>query len=133
MADAIARAAGVPGASVRRALMLGGSLGATALAALTGGADALGEIRLSVLQPLRPMLASTAEDVRAALAMVGGEASVEWKLDGARIQVHRRGSEVRIFTRNLNDVTLRLPEVAAAVRGFVGQRARARRRGAHHE
>ena len=97
--------------------MLGGDLGATALAALTGGAAALEAVapRRSV-RPLRPMLASTAEGVADALATVGGLASVEWKLDGARIQVHTSPASVRVFTRNLNDVTHRLPEVVDVAR-----------------
>ena len=70
-----------------------------------------------MLRPILPMLAATSEDVTQALAATG-LASVEWKLDGARIQVHRAGDEVRVYTRNLNDVTERLPEVVAAVRNF---------------
>ena len=112
--EAIAKAAAVPSSLVRRALMLGGDLGATALAALTGGATALEAVHLAVGRPLRPMLASTAEGVADALAIVGGLASVEWKLDGARIQVHKSPSGVRVFTRNLNDVTHRLPAVVDA-------------------
>jgi DNA ligase-1 len=122
MTDAIAKAAAVPAAAVRRALMLGGELGATARAALLGGSDALEAVQLQVLRPLRPMLASTAESVAEALASVGGAASVEWKLDGARIQVHRAGDQVRVFTRNLNDVTSRLPEVVEVVRGLPAER-----------
>jgi DNA ligase-1 len=112
--EAIAKAAAVPSSLVRRALMLGGDLGATALAALIGGATALEAVHLAVGRPLRPMLASTAEGVADALATVGGLASVEWKLDGARIQVHKSPSGVRVFTRNLNDVTHRLPAVVDA-------------------
>ena len=122
MTDAIAKAAAVPAAAVRRALMLGGELGPTARAALLGGSAALEAVQLQVLRPLRPMLASTAESVAEALATVGGAASVEWKLDGARIQVHRAGDEVRVFTRNLNDVTSRLPEVVEVVRGLPAER-----------
>lgn len=114
MVEAVARAAGVPAAAVRRAHMLGGRLGPTATAALVGGEAALSAIGLEVGRPVRPMLASTAGGVAAALAELG-EASVEWKLDGARIQVHRRGDEVAVFTRNLNDVTRRLPDVVEAV------------------
>ncbi len=121
MHDAIARAAGMPVEAVRRAAMLGGDLGDTARRALTGGADALEGVHLQLLRPVLPMLAASAPDVRAALALTG-PASVEWKLDGARIQVHRRDDEVRIFTRNLNDVTERLPEVVSVVRTF-GARA----------
>ena len=112
--DAVARAADVPVTAVRRALMLRGDLGAVAAAALgDGGAEALAAFRLEVGRPIAPMLASTAPDVDAALEKTG-PAAVEWKLDGARIQVHRSGSSVGIFTRTLDDVTARLPEVVAA-------------------
>jgi len=97
--------------------MLGGRLGPTAATALGSGHEALRAIGLDLMRPVRPMLASTATDVAAALSVLG-EASVEWKLDGARIQVHRRGDEVAIFTRNLRDITTRLPEVVDAVRGL---------------
>jgi DNA ligase-1 len=117
MTDAIARAAEVPGPVVRRAAMLSGDLRTTALLALTGGEDALREIRLDVMRPILPMLAATSEDVAQALEATG-PASVEWKLDGARIQVHRRDEEVRVYTRNLNEVTDRLPAVVDAVRLF---------------
>ncbi len=111
LTDAVARAAGVPLADVRRALMLRGDLGAVAEVAL-GGGD-LGGFRLEVGRPLQPMLASTAPDVAAALEKTG-PAAIEWKLDGARIQVHRAGSEVAVFTRTLDEVTPRLPEVVEA-------------------
>ena len=112
--DAIAAAASVPVAAVRRALMLRGDLGAVAAVALADGADGLAEFRLEVGRPIAPMLASTAPDIGAALEKTG-PAAVEWKLDGARIQVHRSGAEVGIFTRTLDDVTARLPEVVSAV------------------
>ena len=111
--DALARAAGVPVAAVRRALMLRGDLGAVADAALGAGEAALGAFRLELGRPVAPMLAQTAPDVAAALARTG-PAAVEWKLDGARIQVHRDGDDVRIFTRTLDDVTPRLPEIVEA-------------------
>ncbi len=117
MTDAIASASGVPVAAVRRAAMLSGDLGRTARVALTDGVDGLGAIGLTVLRPVLPMLAATSPNVSDALAGTGG-ASVEWKLDGARIQAHRLGGEVRIFTRNLNDVTGRLPFIADAVRAL---------------
>jgi DNA ligase-1 len=117
MADAIARAARVPPDAVRRAAMLGGNLGETARRALEGGEVALAEVRLEVLRPVQPMLAASAASVAEALEATGA-ASVEWKLDGARIQVHRHGDDVRVYTRNLNDVTARVPEVVEAVRGF---------------
>ena len=117
--DAVAKAADVPVAAVRRALMLRGDLGAVAAAALGDGADALAAFRLEVGRPIAPMLASTAPDLEAALAKTG-PAAVEWKLDGARIQVHRSGEAVGIFTRTLDDVTARLPEVVAAALALPG-------------
>jgi DNA ligase 1 len=119
--EAIARAAGVPSAAVRRAVMLSGNLGRTAAVALREGEAGLGAVGLEVLRPVQPMLAATAKDVAEALAATG-PASVEWKLDGVRIQAHRAGDEVRIFTRNLNDITARLPAVAATLRGFASER-----------
>jgi ATP-dependent DNA ligase I len=113
MAEAVASAAHVPRAELRRALMLRGDLGAVAAAALEGGADALRSIRLEVGRPVQPMLASTAESVEAALARVW-PAALEWKVDGVRIQVHRAGDDVAVFTRSLEDITARVPEVVEA-------------------
>ena len=113
--EAVARAANVPGAAVRRAMMLSGDFGRIAAVALREGEPGLAEIGLNVLRPVQPMLASTASDVTEALKATG-RASVEWKLDGIRIQTHRAGDEVRVFTRNLNDITARLPNVVDAVR-----------------
>ena len=112
MVEAIAKAAGVPGAEVRRAMMLRGALGPVAEAALAG-VPALREFHLQVGRPLQPMLASTAPSVEAAMERVG-EAAVEWKLDGARVQVHRDGGEVAVYTRTMDDITARVPEVVAA-------------------
>ncbi len=109
--EAIASAFEIASDLVRRAVMLGGSLPSAADAAYQGGAAALEAFRIEVLRPVRPMLASTAADPQEA---VTGMSVVDWKLDGARIQVHRLGEEVRIFTRNLNDITARLPGVVAA-------------------
>jgi DNA ligase-1 len=117
MVDAVAKAAGVAVADLRRALMLAGDLGEVAEAALTDGAGALSRFSLTLLRPLKPMLAQSASDLESALERVG-EARVEWKLDGARLQVHRLGEEVRAFTRNLADITSRVPEIVAAVRGL---------------
>jgi DNA ligase-1 len=114
MVDAVARAARVPAADVRRALMLAGELGGVAAAALAEGKTGLARFRLTVLRPVQPMLAQTAEDLTAALGRIT-PAGVEWKLDGARLQVHRLGTDVRAFTRNLADVTDRVPEVVDAV------------------
>ena len=114
MADAVAKAAGVPAATVRRAAMLGGDLPAVAAAALTGGEAALAEFTLRVGRPVGPMLAQTATGVAEALERLGGEAVFEAKLDGARVQIHRAGDDVSIYTRSLDDVTARLPEVVEA-------------------
>lgn len=115
--DAVARANDLPLADVRRAAMLAGDLPTVAALARTGGAEALASVGLTVGRPVSPMLAATAADVDTALAETG-LASVEWKLDGARIQAHRAGDEVRLWTRNLNEVTDRLPGIVALVRSF---------------
>jgi DNA ligase-1 len=114
MADAVARAADVPAADIRRAAMLAGDLPAVAAAALSDGADALVDFRLQVGRPVGPMLAQTASGVGDALDRLGGRAVFEAKLDGARVQIHRRGPDVSIYTRSLDDVTARLPEVVEA-------------------
>ncbi|KXO98463.1 ATP-dependent DNA ligase [Tsukamurella pseudospumae] len=114
--DAVARAAGVPLDVVRRAAMLSGSLPGTAVAALSGGAVELAGFGLEVLRGVSPMLASPAESVDGALADLGPEVSVEFKLDGARIQVHRLGEEVRVYTRTLRDITASVPEIVALAR-----------------
>jgi len=115
--DAVAAASGIAAPAVRRAVMLVGDLGAVARLALHEGEVAVAAVGLRPLRAVQPMLASTSESVVAALDEVG-EASVEWKLDGARIQVHRAGADVRIYTRNLNDVTARLPEVVVVALGY---------------
>jgi DNA ligase-1 len=117
MAEAVARAANVSAAAVRRAAMLSGDLGRTAEIAMARGEDGLAEVGLAVMRPVLPMLASTAPSVGEALEGLG-PASVEWKLDGARIQVHRSRGEVRVFTRNLNDVTVRVPAIVDAARAL---------------
>ena len=115
MTEAVARAAAVPVAEVRRAMMLRGSLGAVASAALSGGREALAGFGLEVGRPVRPMLAASAPTIADALAKAGGtapmECAVEWKLDGIRIQAHLSDGNVRLFTRTLDDITARLPEV----------------------
>jgi len=118
MAEAISSAFGVPAVEVRRAAMLGGALPAVAAAARHGGLGALAEFALRVGRPVGPMLAQTATSVGDALERLGGETIFETKLDGARIQIHREGSEVGLFTRTLEDVTARLPEVVEAVRAL---------------
>jgi len=114
MADAIARAYELEPDGVRRALMFSGSLARVAEAAAQDGEPALAQFGLRLFQPLQPMLAQTADDPADALSQLG-HAAFEYKLDGARIQVHRAGSDVRIYTRNLNDVTASLPDVVSAV------------------
>ncbi|HET9517852.1 MAG TPA: ATP-dependent DNA ligase [Actinoplanes sp.] len=118
LADAIAQAAEVPAGAVRRALLLSGDLKQVAAAALTGGAAALAEIKLRVGTPLTPMLASSAPDVAAALDATGVPVAVDVKLDGIRIQVHRSGDDVGVYTRSLDDITARLPDVVDAVRAL---------------
>jgi DNA ligase-1 len=108
--EAIAKATGLPPAEVRQAAMFAPSLGEVARAALEEGAFGLARFSLRLLHPVAPMLANAAEDVEDAIARLG-EAAFEYKLDGARIQVHRAGDEVRVFTRQLQDVTARVPEV----------------------
>lgn len=146
LTEAVAQAAGMPSEPVRRAVMLSGSLGRTAYLALTGSLDAVAAVALQVGTPVHPMLASTAGSVAEAVAAVvaldadfapenapegapgaagvgASVAVVEAKLDGARIQVHRMGgpgSEVRVFTRTLADITERLPEIVDVVSGFPG-------------
>jgi ATP-dependent DNA ligase I len=120
MADAVAAAAGLPAADVRRALMLRGSLGAVAAAALRDGADGLRAFGLEVGRPVKPMLAQSAPSIEAGLAKAAAagaaRVAVEWKLDGIRAQIHLAGGEVRVFTRTLDEITSRVPEVVAAVR-----------------
>lgn len=117
MVDAIAAAAEVPGEAVRRAFMLSGQLPVTAMAAVTGGETALGEFRLRLGRPLRPMLASPAESLDEAL-QEHSAAIVEYKMDGARIQVHRAGDEVHIYTRTLREITKSVDELVRLVRAL---------------
>ena len=111
MVEAIAAAAQVPVSQVRRAAMYATSLGAVARAALLQGADALARFQLELFSPVAPMLAQTAADVAEALRELGGDVAFEWKLDGARIQLHKRDAEIRIYTRALNEVTRAVPEI----------------------
>jgi DNA ligase 1 len=117
MADAVAKEARVPGEIARRALMLSGDLSRMAQVAMTEGEEGLRAIGFEIFRPILPMLASTGATVSE--AMSGFErSSVEWKLDGIRIQIHRRDGEVRIYTRNLNDITDTLPGIAATALGL---------------
>jgi DNA ligase-1 len=113
--EAVARGARISPAHVRRAVMLAGSLAVVARAALVEGEAGLSRFVLQPFKPVQPMLADSAADVSEALASLG-EASFEYKLDGARIQVHKRDNEVRVFSRNLRDVTVAVPEVVAVAR-----------------
>jgi DNA ligase-1 len=115
MLDAVAQAAALPAADVRRAATFAGGIAPVARAALAGGAAALAQFSIRLMQPVLPMLAQPAEDVKAAMAQLGS-AILEWKIDGARVQVHRSGDEVRVFTRSLNDVTAAVPEVVRAAK-----------------
>jgi DNA ligase 1 len=114
MTDAIARATDLPSADVRRASMLAGDLAKVAAVAFTEGAPGLSRFSLHVLHPIQPMLAQPAEDVTDALRTLQ-EAAFEYKMDGARVQVHKLDEEIRVFTRTLNDVTASVPEIVEAV------------------
>jgi DNA ligase-1 len=115
--EAIARAAALSAAEVRQAAMFAEGPGQVARVALTEGAAGLARFGLRLLFPVAPMLASPAGDVEEALERLG-EAAFEYKLDGARVQVHRAGDEVRVFTRQLQDVTARVPELVDLVRSL---------------
>ncbi|WP_030154025.1 ATP-dependent DNA ligase [Streptomyces sp. NRRL S-244] len=119
--EGVAAAAGVPAAELRRAAMLDGSLPRVAAAVLADGAAALRGVTLRVGRPVQPMLANTATSVAGALAALG-PCAVEEKLDGIRVQVHRDGDDVRVYTRSLDDITGRLPEVAQLARALPGER-----------
>jgi DNA ligase 1 len=121
MIEAIAAAADLPAAQVRRAAMYSKSLGAVARVAMLEGADALGRFQLELFSPVAPMLAQTAADVAEALRELPGEAAFEWKMDGARIQVHKLADDVRVYTRGLNEVTGAVPEIVEEVRGFAAR------------
>jgi DNA ligase 1 len=115
MTEAVAKAAGVPVADVRRAAMLAGDLASVADAAMHDGRAGLERFRLTPLRPVGPMLAQTATDIIGALERVDAP-YLEWKLDGARIQAHRVGDDVAVFTRNLADITDRVPEIVSVIR-----------------
>ena len=117
MLEAVAKAADVPASAVRRAAMLAGDVPTVAAVAMREGVEGLGRFRLTPLRPITPMLAQTAEDVTGALEKLG-RANIEWKLDGARIQAHRVDDDVRVFTRNLADITERVPEIVAPLRAL---------------
>jgi DNA ligase-1 len=118
MADALARATSLPLADIRRATMLTGDLATVAGVAMTGGADALAGLKLQVGRPISPMLAQTAASVPDAFVSLGRPALLQWKLDGGRVQVHKSGHAVSIFTRSLDDVTSRMPDVVNFIRSL---------------
>jgi DNA ligase-1 len=115
--EAVARAARLPGATVRRAVMMAGALGPVARAALVEGEGALARFMVQVMRPVQPMLADSAEDLEEAWTRIA-EPSLEYKLDGARVQVHKLDDEVRVFSRALNDVTPAVPEIVEIVRAL---------------
>ena len=115
MAEALASAADVPAAALRRAAMFAGNLSEVAQIALAEGAAGLTRFSIRLMQPVLPMLSQPAQDTDEALERLG-TAAFEWKLDGARVQVHKDGDAVRVYTRNLNEVTPRVPEIVAAAR-----------------
>ncbi len=115
--DALARTTEIPGETIRRAYQFTGDIGAVAQALMTGGARALEELKPRLGHPLKPMLAQSADDVPDALTKIPiGQVALEFKLDGARVQIHKRGDEIWIFSRSLADLTGSLPEIAAQVR-----------------
>ena len=115
MAEAVARAAQLPLEALRRAVMMAGQLPLVARAALTEGESGLARFSVQLFRPVQPMLAGSAEDESDALAELG-EAALEWKLDGARVQIHKSGDDVRVYSRALNDVTAAVPEVVEMAR-----------------
>jgi DNA ligase-1 len=123
LVDAVAKATGISGTALRRAMMMAGTLAPVAKAALAGGEAALTGFGIQLFQPVQPMLAQPVDDVDEALVQLGTDVSLEWKLDGARIQVHKHGDDVRVFTRNLRDVTPAVPEVVAAVKQLAAREA----------
>ncbi len=119
MVEALARAGEVPAPAVRRAVMLSGGLGAVARVVVAEGRAGLRRFGLTLFNPVKPMLAQTADDVAAAHAKLGGGDTLwEWKLDGARVQVHRDGGDVAVYTRSLKEITGSVPDVVAAARSL---------------
>ena len=112
--EAVAKAAGIGAAKLRRAVLMAGNLPAAARVALTAGERGLDAISVRVLQPVRPMLADSADGVDEALE--SPDMTLEYKLDGARVQLHKSADEVRVFSRTLNDVTASVPEIVSLVR-----------------
>ncbi|MCW4046612.1 MAG: ATP-dependent DNA ligase [Candidatus Bathyarchaeota archaeon] len=119
MEQAVAKAFEVPLATVQKASMAMGDIGEVAAMAKTGGKDALANVGFKLFRPVKLMLAQTAADVAEALEEHGGETAFEYKYDGARVQIHKQGSEVRVFSRRLTDVTRSLPETVEVVKANV--------------
>jgi DNA ligase-1 len=118
LVEAVATASGIGAAAVRRAVMMAGALAPVARSAIVDGDASLAGFGVQLFQPVQPMLAQPAEDMNEALVQLHNDVSVEWKLDGARIQVHKSGDEVRVYSRNLRDVTSAVPEVVDAMRAL---------------
>jgi DNA ligase-1 len=121
--EAVARAGGVPAAALRRAVMVAGELAPVARATLVEGEAGLSRFMVQIFRPVQPMLAQPATDLDEALRELHDEVALEWKLDGARIQVHKAGDEIKVFSRNLREVTSAVPEVVEAARTLVADEA----------
>jgi DNA ligase-1 len=118
LVEAVAKASGIGASSLRRAMMMAGALAPVARSAIVDGDASLGGFGVQLFQPIQPMLAQPTDDVNEALVQLHNDVSLEWKLDGARIQAHKSGDEVRVFSRNLRDVTSAVPEVVDAMRAL---------------
>jgi DNA ligase-1 len=123
LVEAVAKASGLMPAAIRRASMMAGVLAPVAVAALEHGGTGLARFDIQIFQPVQPMLAQPAASMSEALDPFGSEVSLEWKLDGARIQVHKRGDDIRVYSRTLRDVTHAVPEVVDAIRGIAAHEA----------
>jgi DNA ligase-1 len=121
MLDAVAEASGIPASDIRAAQMFLGNLGRVAETALFDGVEAIRAVSLRLLSPIKPMLAEASEDPVEVLDAHGGKTAVEYKMDGARVQIHRLEDEVRIFSRRLSDVTASLPEIVELARTIPSQ------------
>jgi DNA ligase-1 len=120
--DALARTTGIPGATIRRANQVAGDVGAVARAAILEGERGLARLSLQLGRPLKPMLAQSAEDVADAFEKMQTPLALEYKLDGARLQIHKHGDTIQLSSRHLSDITVSLPEVAAQARRELGAR-----------
>jgi DNA ligase-1 len=117
MLEAVAKASGIPPERVRRAAMLAGDIARVAHAAIEHGDAGLSQYDVQIFRPIQPMLAQSADDIPEALASIG-EAALEYKMDGARVQVHKSGDDVMVYSRSLKDVTPAVPEVVELVRAL---------------